>query len=206
MIPVIKGWCTEVGVELTSLGVQVHGGMGFVEETGAAQYLRDVRITPIYEGTNGIQAADLLNRKLARDGGAAMEEMQGEIRAVIAELEGASLASLQALAGSLASALSDHVTTTGMLLEQMGSDRFNAMGGAFDYMMQTGYLFGGWQLARSALIAARQAADGPRSDFCRRKIATAEFYGARVLPRCKAHAGTIMDAATTLSDFQLDWL
>ncbi len=206
MIPVIKGWCTEVGVELTSLGVQVHGGMGFVEETGAAQYLRDVRITPIYEGTNGIQAADLLNRKLARDGGAAMEEMQGEIRAVIAELEGASLASLQALAGSLASALSDHVTTTGVLLEQMGSDRFNAMGGAFDYMMQTGYLFGGWQLARSALIAARQASDGPRSDFCRRKIATAEFYGARVLPRCKAHAGTIMDGATTLSDFQLDWL
>ena len=82
MIPVIKGWLTELGMEVTSLGVQVHGGMGYVEETGAAQYLRDVRITPIYEGTNGIQAADLLNRKLGRDGGATMEAMQAEIREV----------------------------------------------------------------------------------------------------------------------------
>ena len=87
MIPVIKGWLTEIGIEVTSLGIQVHGGMGYVEETGAAQYLRDVRITPIYEGTNGIQAADLLNRKLGRDGGATMEAMHAEIREVATALQ-----------------------------------------------------------------------------------------------------------------------
>ena len=90
MIPVIKGWMTEIGMEVTSLGVQIHGGMGYVEETGAAQYLRDVRITPIYEGTNGIQAADLVNRKLARDGGATMEAMQEQIRSVAEALAGSS--------------------------------------------------------------------------------------------------------------------
>jgi len=206
MIPVIKGWCTEVGVELTSLGVQVHGGMGFVEETGAAQYLRDVRITPIYEGTNGIQAADLVNRKLARDGGAAMEATQEEIAKLVTQLEGSDEAGLQRLGRSLSEALAEHVAATQHILGQMGSDRFNAFGGAFDYMMQTGYLFGGWQLGRSALVAAAQLAEGRNVTFCQRKIATATFYGARILPRCKAHAGAILDGATALSDFDLEWL
>lgn len=206
MIPVIKGWCTEIGVELTSLGVQVHGGMGFVEETGAAQYLRDVRITPIYEGTNGIQAADLLNRKLARDGGAGMEAMHQEIAALVGQLDGSGEAGLQGLGRAMAEALADHTATTQFLLSQMGTDRFNAMGGAFDYMMQTGYLFGGWQLGRSALVAARQLTDGGNPTFCRRKIATAAYYGARILPRCKGHWRAILDGATTLSDFELDWL
>ena len=206
MIPVIKGWCTEVGVELTSLGVQVHGGMGFVEETGAAQYLRDVRITPIYEGTNGIQAADLVNRKLARDGGAAMEATQQEIAKLVTQLEGSDEAGLQCLGRSLSEALAEHVAATQHILEQMGSDRFNAFGGAFDYMMQTGYLFGGWQLGRSALVAAAQLAEGRNVAFCQRKMATATFYGARILPRCKAHAGAILDGATALSDFDLEWL
>lgn len=206
MIPVIKGWCTEVGVELTSLGVQVHGGMGFVEETGAAQYLRDVRITPIYEGTNGIQAADLVNRKLARDGGAAMEATQEEIAKLVTQLEGSDEAGLQRLGRSLSEALAEHVAATQHILGQMGSDRFNAFGGAFDYMMQTGYLFGGWQLGRSALVAAAQLAEGRNVTFCQRKIATAAFYGARILPRCKAHAGAILDGATALSDFDLEWL
>ena len=206
MIPVIKGWCTEVGVELTSLGVQVHGGMGFVEETGAAQYLRDVRITPIYEGTNGIQAADLLNRKLARDGGAAMEAMQSEISAVIAELDSAPLASLQALGRALASALADHVTTTQVLLEQMGTDRFNAMGGAFDYMMQTGYLFGGWHLAASSLVALDLLANDQKTAFCQRKIATTEFYLHRLLPRGSAHADAILSPLQELDSYASDWL
>ena len=112
MIPVIKGWLTELGMEVTSLGVQVHGGMGYVEETGAAQYLRDVRITPIYEGTNGIQAADLLNRKLGRDGGATMEAMQAEIREVAAKLQGHSDARLHSIGARLAESLADHVETT----------------------------------------------------------------------------------------------
>jgi hypothetical protein len=128
MIPVIKGWLTELGIEVTSLGVQVHGGMGYVEETGAAQYLRDVRITPIYEGTNGIQAADLLNRKLGRDNGAAMEAVQGEIRSLATRLQADTDSRLAAIGECLAAALADHVSTTQRLLAILPEDRFRGIG------------------------------------------------------------------------------
>ncbi|MBA4693333.1 MAG: acyl-CoA dehydrogenase C-terminal domain-containing protein [Congregibacter sp.] len=205
MIPVIKGWLTELGMEVTSLGVQVHGGMGYVEETGAAQYLRDVRITPIYEGTNGIQAADLLNRKLGRDGGATMEAMQAEIREVAATLQGHSDERLHSMGGRLAESLAEHVETTQRLLATLGDDRFAALGGSFDYMMQTGYLFGGWQLARGALVAANLSANGERVVFCDRKVNTAQFYIERLLPRARAHAGAIDAPGESLSDFSYDW-
>jgi hypothetical protein len=205
MIPVIKGWLTELGMEVTSLGVQVHGGMGYVEETGAAQYLRDVRITPIYEGTNGIQAADLLNRKLGRDGGATMEAMQAEIREVAATLQGHSDARLHTIGARLAESLADHVETTQRLLATLGDDRFTALGGSFDYMMQTGYLFGGWQLARGALVAANLSASGERVVFCERKVNTAQFYMERLLPRARAHAGAIDAPGESLSAFSYDW-
>ena len=205
MIPVIKGWLTELGMEVTSLGVQVHGGMGYVEETGAAQYLRDVRITPIYEGTNGIQAADLLNRKLGRDGGATMEAMQAEIREVAATLQGHSDERLHSMGGRLAESLAEHVETTQRLLATLGDDRFAALGGSFDYMMQTGYLFGGWQLARGALVAANLSANGERVVFCDRKVNTAQFYIERLLPRARAHAGAIGASGESLSDFSYDW-
>ena len=205
MIPVIKGWLTELGMEVTSLGVQVHGGMGYVEETGAAQYLRDVRITPIYEGTNGIQAADLLNRKLGRDGGATMEAMQAEILEVAAKLEGHSDARLPNIGARLAASLADHVETTQGLLATLGDDRFTALGGSFDYMMQTGYLFGGWQLARGALVAANLSANGKRVVFCDRKVKTAQFYMERLLPRARAHAGAIDAPGESLSAFSYDW-
>ena len=205
MIPVIKGWLTELGMEVTSLGVQVHGGMGYVEETGAAQYLRDVRITPIYEGTNGIQAADLLNRKLGRDGGATMEAMQNEIREVAANLQGHSDARLQSIGVRLAESLADHVETTQGMLVTLGDDRFTALGGSFDYMMQTGYLFGGWQLARGALVAANLSANGERVVFCDRKVNTAQFYMERLLPRARAHAGAIDAPGESLSAFSYDW-
>ena len=207
MIPVIKGWCTEVGCEVTSLGVQVHGGMGYIEETGAAQYLRDVRITPIYEGTNGIQAADLVNRKLAKDGGATMAIMQAEVRSVIDTLIVSDNTSLHSLGAALKAALTDHVMATQFLLTECDRNRFDALGGSFDYLMQTGYLFGGWQLARSALVAAEQLqVSGEKIEFCQRKIATALFYGARILPRCRAHAGAILDSTVSLSDYSLNWL
>ena len=205
MIPVIKGWLTELGMEVTSLGVQVHGGMGYVEETGAAQYLRDVRITPIYEGTNGIQAADLLNRKLGRDGGATMEAMQAEIREVAATLQGHSDARLHTIGARLAESLADHVETTQRLLATLGDDRFTALGGSFDYMMQTGYLFGGWQLARGALVAANLSASGERVVFCDRKVNTAQFYMERLLPRARAHAGAIDAPGESLVAFSHDW-
>ena len=205
MIPVIKGWLTEIGIEVTSLGIQIHGGMGYVEETGAAQYLRDVRITPIYEGTNGIQAADLLNRKLGRDGGATMEAMHAEIREVATALQSHANPKLISIGGHLSAALADHVQTTQHLLATLADDRFAAMGGSFDYMMQTGYLFGGWQLARGALVASELASQGDRVQFCERKINTALFYADRLLPRASAHAGAIAASGESLAAFSLDW-
>lgn len=206
MIPVIKGWSTEVGLEVTSLGVQVHGGMGYIEETGAAQYLRDVRITSIYEGTNGIQAADLLNRKLGRDGGAAMEQVQQAIGVIADALRASDNAALRVFGGQLQDALSDHMTTTQHLLAQLKDNRFAALSGSFDYLMQTGYLFGAWQMGRSALVAAAKEESTEGADFYRRKIATACFYGERILPRCSSHADTILATGDTLSNYALDWL
>ena len=206
MIPVIKGWLTEAGQELTSLGVQVHGGMGYVEETGAAQYLRDVRITSIYEGTNGIQAADLVNRKLGRDSGATMEAMQEEITTVIAALRSGDSTSLGTIAAALEASLAEHVMSTGRILEAMGTNKNEALGASFDYMMQTGYLFGGWQLARSALIAHRQTEAGSQRDFYPRKIATATYYAEQILPRCAGHALAISRAGGELLSYPVDWI
>ncbi|MEE4661955.1 MAG: acyl-CoA dehydrogenase family protein, partial [Halieaceae bacterium] len=131
MIPVVKGWLTEVGEELASLGVQVHGGMGFVEETGAAQYLRDVRIASIYEGTNGIQAQDLVGRKLGRDNGAAMEALLAEVDQTLA-----AASSLPAQRDALAAALADLRASTARILDAWHNDRPLALASAFDYMMQ----------------------------------------------------------------------
>ena len=206
MIPVIKGWSTEVGQEVTSLGVQVHGGMGYVEETGAAQYFRDVRITSIYEGTNGIQAADLLNRKVGRDGGATMEAVQAEIRTTCQSLTASSNPRLQSLGHALSNALADHVETTQHLLAALKEASFEAFGGSFDYLMQTGYLFGGWAMGVSALVAAEKLAAEQTSEFYARKIGTASFYGARILPRCNAHSAAILTSGSALSDYDLEWL
>jgi hypothetical protein len=206
MIPVIKGWMTEVGQEVTSLGVQIHGGMGYVEETGAAQYLRDVRITPIYEGTNGIQAADLVNRKLARDGGAMMEAIQDEIRGVADALIGSSDDRLSAMGTALADALSAHVMSSQTLLDMCKSDKNAAMSASFDYMMQTGYLFGGWHLAASSLVAIDLLARNEKALFCQRKIATTEFYLHRLMPRASAHADAILSPLGTLDGYASNWL
>lgn len=206
MIPVIKGWMTEVGQEVTSLGVQVHGGMGYVEETGAAQYLRDVRITPIYEGTNGIQAADLVARKLGRDGGGAMAAVLDDVRATIALLESADDARLAVIATGLAGALAHQEHSTEWVLQALKDDREAAMGASFEYMMQTGYLFGGWHLARSALVALARVKGGSDNPFYEAKIATAQFYAEQILPRCAAHSGAVAGAAGTLQSYPVDWI
>jgi alkylation response protein AidB-like acyl-CoA dehydrogenase len=206
MIPVIKGWMTEVGQELTSLGVQVHGGMGYIEETGAAQYLRDVRITSIYEGTNGIQAADLVSRKLGRDQGGAMRDALADVATTVAALRDAGQPALAVIADRLAAALADVEETTARLLEGLQAAPDQALGASFDYMMQCGYLFGGWHLARSALVAQERLDSGAENPFYERKIATARFYAEQVLPRCRAHAGAIMAGPEALADYPVDWL
>ena len=203
MIPVIKGWMTEVGQEQASLGVQVHGGMGYVEETGAAQYLRDVRITSIYEGTNGIQAGDLLGRKLVRDGGAAMQSVHDAIAATREELDAGGR---DVLAAALAEALAEHIQSTHNLLALHADSPESAQGLAFDYMMQTGYLFGGWQLFRGAAVAAARTGAGDDNPFYRRKVATARYYAQFILPRCRAAAGAIAGAADALVAYDEAWL
>jgi alkylation response protein AidB-like acyl-CoA dehydrogenase len=205
MIPVIKGWMTETGVELTSLGVQVHGGMGYVEETGAAQYLRDVRITPIYEGTNGIQAADLVGRKLGRDGGSTMTAITEEI--------GRDAAALVAAGGALAD-IGDRLQRAAVLqqrsteavLQMLAEDPEAARAAAFDYMMQTGVLFGGWQLAHGARVAKARLDGGSDNAFYQRKIATAAFYAESILPRCEGYAGVLAAAGGALQSYPVGWL
>jgi len=206
MIPVIKGWMTEVGQEVTSVGVQIHGGMGYVEETGAAQFFRDVRITSIYEGTNGIQAADLVGRKLARDGGATMELVHDEIRQVADALAGSSDDRLAAMGRALSDALAAHVMSSQTILELFKVDKSAAMSVSFDYMMQTGYLFGGWHLAASSLVALDLLSRNEKTLFCQRKIATTEFYLHRLMPRGSAHADAILSPLSQLDDYAADWL
>lgn len=206
MIPVIKGWLTEVGLELTSLGVQVHGGMGFIEETGAAQYMRDVRITSIYEGTNGIQAADLVSRKLGRDGGATMEAVLAEVAATVAACGERSEPELQAMGRALGQAVALQEQSTQHILEQLGRDPNAALACAFDYMMQTGYFMGGWHLVRSALLAAGAMAAGSDREFYARKIATAGFYAEQLLPRTESHALAVAASGAALLAYPEGWL
>lgn len=205
MIPVIKGWMTEVGVEVTSLGVQVHGGMGYVEETGAAQFFRDVRITPIYEGTNGIQAADLVSRKLGRDGGSTMGSVlaliRTDARALVAEG-----GDLQVIGDALLAALGRHEETTEAVLQMLASNPDAAHSAAFDYMMATGYLFGGWHLARAAKVAQAHLDSGDNNEFYTRKVATAAFYAQSLLPRCEGHSGAIASATGVIQAYPVEWL
>jgi hypothetical protein len=181
LIPIVKGWCTEMGNEMAAIGVQVHGGMGFIEETGAAQYVRDARITTIYEGTTGIQANDLLGRKLGRDRGAAMNSLLADMSRELESLPGddpvvgatrkAALESVGLLEGA-----------TGALLEMMGSPRPDrAMAVAVPYLKLCGYVVGGWLMARAAAIAGKHK-DGADRDFYSAKLRTVLFYAEQVLP------------------------
>lgn len=198
MIPVIKGWLTELGQEVASHGVQIYGGMGFIEETGAAQFLRDVRIAAIYEGTNGIQAADLLGRKVAKDGGKAVATLLEGMLASLNETKSAlAAANLGGLHESFAAAVASLRTSTETLLARIGENPDHAMASSFDYMMQMGYTCGAWQMVRAAARAAELAADNDR-DFYRAKIESARFYGEQIVPRALALGQTIQATSPAL--------
>ena len=204
MIPIIKAWFTEMGEQLTSLGVQVHGGMGYVEETGAAQYLRDVRITAIYEGTNGIQAVDLVSRKLARDGGAAMTDMLQEVQQTVDACAGSAVAELAVIHSALGSALAQARLSTARILAQYRDNREAALAGAFDYLMQLGYLMGGWHLVRSALAVQQRLANG--NPFYPRKVQTACYYMEQILPRSISHGQVVLNDSVALQNYAEEWL
>jgi 3-(methylthio)propanoyl-CoA dehydrogenase len=192
MIPIVKGHSTETGQELASLGVQVHGGMGYVEETGAAQYLRDARITTIYEGTTGIQANDLVGRKTARDGGAAARAVIAEIEKVAAQLTGNADPQLHPIGASLAEAAVALETAVDWVAKSAATHTRAVHAGAVHYLKLWGIVASAWQLGRAALVASRKlAADDGDATFLRAKVATARFYAATVLPQAAGLARTL---------------
>lgn len=200
LTPVVKGWCTEMSIEIASLGVQVHGGMGFVEETGAAQHLRDARITSIYEGTTGIQANDLIGRKLAFEKGVTARAVIEEIRAIDAELaQHPSHPALSALRSALRSGVDALTEATEWLLANYSANPKGAAAGAVPYLKLWGTVAGGWQMARAALIAKRQLDGGSAEyDFYRAKLATARFYGEHILPLALAYRTAIVTGAESV--------
>jgi acyl-CoA dehydrogenase len=190
LTPIIKGWCTEIGNEVAAIGVQVHGGMGFIEETGAAQYMRDVRITTIYEGTTGIQSNDLIGRKLARDHGAAMGSLLAEMERELGALAGDD-ATLEGILSAALEAVSHLSRATRALLEALATQPERAMAVSVPYLKLCGYVMGGWLLAKSAAIAAARASEARERDFYAAKVRTAAFYAAQVLPSAAALARVV---------------
>ncbi|MGB0903157.1 acyl-CoA dehydrogenase [Halocynthiibacter sp.] len=197
MTPLVKGFCTETAVETASNGVQVHGGMGFIEETGAAQHYRDARILPIYEGTTAIQANDLIGRKTLRDGG----ETARELAEMIVETEQAlqeKSDTTRAIAARLGRAREDFLATVDYMLATAPANPNAAFGAGVPYLMLTGSLCAGWQLARSALIATDALETGEDTEFMQRKIETANFYAHHVLNETATLRDRIIHGADSL--------
>jgi alkylation response protein AidB-like acyl-CoA dehydrogenase len=194
MIPVVKGWSTETGIEVASLGVQVHGGMGFVEETGAAQYLRDARITTIYEGTTGIQAMDLVGRKIAREGGATARAWIASVKQLDAELSAPELQGLRRQLAVGVQAVSDCV-------EFIVSEKnpLSTFAGAVPFLKLMGVVAGGWQMARAASICQRKLSsrEGDKS-FHEAKLATARFYGDHVLVQAPGLRDSVVNGGASV--------
>jgi butyryl-CoA dehydrogenase len=155
MVPIVKGWSTELSIDVTSTGVQVHGGMGFIEETGAAQYYRDARILTIYEGTTAIQANDLVGRKTVRDGGALAKEIIAQVKKTEAELISADNENLRAIQQQLSLASSALLDVVNFVAANAKSDIKGVYAGSVPYLKLAGIVFGGWQIARAALVAHR---------------------------------------------------
>jgi len=185
LVPVVKGWSTETAIEVTSTGIQVHGGMGFIEETGAAQFYRDARILAIYEGTTAIQANDLLGRKTVRDRGATARVLGKAMQVTAAELRAAGSPDLLAIAGRLEAAAEAHRVAVEYFLRTTDTEPRAAYAGSVPYLKLSGIALGGWQLARGALVAHARLI---RADdaFYRAKIATARFFADHVLSTAPA--------------------
>ncbi len=195
LTPLSKSWCTDLGNELTSLGIQIHGGMGFVEETGAAQHYRDIRIAGIYEGTNGIQAIDLVGRKLSMRKGDVVRELLLEINETASELHSANL---KGIARPLEDAIKDMQAATEWLIEKGGASTDDGLAGATPYLRMFGTTVGGWLLAKSALQAKKQIDEGNDSEFLQAKIETATFYAEQLLPQVSGLLPATVSGAESL--------
>ncbi len=196
LIPIVKGWCTELGVELASTGIQVHGGTGFIEETGAAQWLRDVRITSIYEGTTGIQANDLLGRKLLRDKGAAMMKLLTQIEQELSIGGGADTA--QGVCDEALAGIKLLREATVKLLALGASEPDRALAVAVPYLMMCGFVLGGWLMARAAKLVSADAAQA-QQQFNAAKLATARAYVGQLLARSLGYARIIANGSSSIA-------
>ncbi len=201
LVPVVKGFSTECSVEIASLGLQIHGGMGYIEETGAAQYYRDARILPIYEGTTAIQANDFIGRKILRDGGAVAKAMSTEIRSTVAELEEAAAGGghdadgLALIARRLRAAVGAYDNACSFILENSKEGLRAVFLGSVPFMMLAGVVNAGWQLARAALICSHRSQAEVGSVFYTRKLATSVFFAAHILPRAESLADAVLEGS-----------
>ena len=183
MVPLVKGYSTEMSLEVTSLGVQVHGGMGFIEETGAAQYYRDSKILTIYEGTTAIQANDLVGRKTARDGGQTARAIAAQIEKTEAELRASATPAALSVADRLAAARASFLAAVDFIAASAKRAPNAAYAGSVPYLMLTGNLVAGWQMGRALLVAQSKLAAGEETAFMQAKITTAQFYAEHILVR-----------------------
>jgi butyryl-CoA dehydrogenase len=187
LVPVVKGWSTEMSIEVASHGVQIHGGMGFIEETGAAQFYRDARILTIYEGTTAIQANDLIGRKTVRDGGAVAKGIVAQVMGTQAQLAASGDADLVAIGKQLAIGADALEQVVDYVVANLKSDIKGVFAGSVPYLKLAGIVLGGWQLGRAALIAAQRLASGQGdASFYRAKIGTARFFADHVLAQADA--------------------
>ena len=199
MVPIVKGFSTEMSLEVTSLGVQVHGGMGFIEETGAAQYYRDARILTIYEGTTAIQANDLVGRKTARDGGKTAKAIIAQMRKTEAELAGHAGGDLAVIRNQLALAIKAFEEVVDYVAANARTDIRAVFAGSVPYLMLAGSVIGGWNMARAALIAQAKLESGSAEEkgdpFHGAKIKTARFYADHILTRAIGLRASIVGGA-----------
>ena len=204
MVPLVKGYSTEMSLEVASLGVQVHGGMGFIEETGAAQYYRDAKILTIYEGTTAIQANDLVGRKTARDGGQTAKAIAAQIEATEGELRASGTADAQAVAQRLAAARQAFLEVVDFIAGGAKAHPNDVYAGSVPYLMLAGKLVAGWQLARALLVAQELSAKGQDVAFMQAKIATARFYADHLLTKAPGQRDAIVHGAASVTALPLE--
>jgi len=204
LVPLVKGYSTEMSLEVTSLGVQVHGGMGFIEETGAAQYYRDAKILTIYEGTTAIQANDLVGRKTARDGGAGARGIAAQIEATERELAARDSVNARALLARLKAAREAFLDVVDFVVAQSKANPNAVFAGSVPYLMLAGNLMAGWQMARALLVAESKLAGGQDAEFMKAKIATCRVYADHVLSRAPGLRDSIVEGSDGVNAMALE--
>ena len=204
LVPLVKGLATEMSLEVASLGVQVHGGMGFIEETGAAQYLRDARILTIYEGTTAIQANDLVGRKTARDGGATARAVAEQIEGTVGELNRRGSVACKAMAKRLDAGRRAFLDVVDFVVAQGKGNPNAVFAGSVPYLMLAGTVVAGWQMARALLVAETRLAEGTEREFMQAKIITARFYADHILVKAGALRDSIVEGAEPATALALE--